>query len=81
MGIDKGFILILFLGTKEKRKYTFFSVREIVLLPFGNHVRFVFILANKKQKALPLISLKVCGERNTEFHYTKKKSVLILNEN
>ena len=75
MGIDKGFILTLFLGTKEK----FFSVREIVLFPSGSRVRFVFVLINKKQKALSSISLKVCRGRNTEFHYTKKKSILILN--
>lgn len=44
-------------------------------------MRFIFILVNKKQKALSLTNLKVCGERNPRFHFTRKQTELILTEN
>ena len=46
VGIDKGFVLILLLGTKKKK--TFF-LGGIVLFSSGNHVKFICFYLRKQE--------------------------------
>ena len=76
VGIDKGFVLILLLGTKKKKHFSLEELYSFLLGTMWN--LFVFTLGNKKQKALSLINLRVCGERNVESQYARKKRELII---
>lgn len=69
----------MLLGTKEKKH---FSGGETVLFPPETHVKFIcFTLRHKKQKALSLISLRVCGKRKAKSQCTRKERGLRLIEN